>query len=367
MRRINLESFRRKSSQRYMPEIDALRFFAIIPVMLVHFSGALLSYNIKYDRAIIDQENIFRHILITGNTGVDLFFAISGFILTLPFINRQRSEFRFKNYYLRRLVRIEPPYLIAITLFLFVHIVLAEKSVEFLIERYLASFFYVSMMIYETRPYILPVATSLEIEIQFYMLMPLLLIILKIWNNRIWRGFIYSLLLLSTLFINLFPFNELNDFMKYFLAGIIAADVYKHIKIPRHYIWDVIFAIALPLLFIIESHFIKFLLLFFIIISSLHAVLLRPFLTNQWITIIGGMCYSLYLLHYPLFHLMMKLFSNKMSFFQSFEANYLFQGVIFIPISIVLISGYFLLVEKPFMLLSQKIGRHKKISVDSTL
>ncbi|GBF20061.1 O-acetyltransferase OatA [Arenibacter sp. NBRC 103722] len=366
MFKVNLEYLRRKSSQRYIPEIDALRFFAIIPVMLVHFSGALLTYNENFDRAVIDQENAFRHALITGNTGLYLFFAISGFILTLPFIAKDRSQFRFKNYYLRRLVRIEPPYLIAITMFFVVHIALGEKSIEFLFERYLASFFYVSMMIYEARPYILPVSTSLEIEIQFYLLMPLLLILLKLIDNKIWRGIIYTLLLLSTYFINLFPFHELNDFMRFFLSGIIAADVYKHFEIRRHYIWDAVFIIDLPLLFIIPNHFIMSILLFLIIISSTHTVFLKRFLTGQLITIIGGMCYSLYLLHYPLFHLFMRLFTNKLSFFESFEANYLFQATIFIPLSIVLISGYFILIEKPFMFLSQKVGRDKDKTIKST-
>ena len=105
---------------------------------------------------------------------------------------------------------------------------------------------------------------------------------------------------------------------------------------------------------------VKFILLFFIVISSMHLVFLKRLLTSQLITIIGGMCYSLYLLHYPLFHLLMKVFTNKLTFFESFEANYLFQAAIFIPISILLISGYFILVEKPFMALSQRIGRSKK-------
>jgi peptidoglycan/LPS O-acetylase OafA/YrhL len=366
MLNISLELFRRKSSQRYIPEIDTLRFFAIIPVMLVHFSGALLTYNDKYDRVIIDNENTFRHALITGNTGLYLFFAISGFILTLPFIAKERSQFKFKNYYLRRLVRIEPPYLIAITMFFIVHIALGEKSLEFLFERFLASFFYVSMMIYEARPYILPVSTSLEIEIQFYLLMPLLLLLLKVIDNKIWRGFIYSILLLCTYFINLFPFHELNDFMRFFLSGIIAADVYKHIEIRRHYIWDAVFVITLPLLFILNIHYIQSILLFLIIISSTHTVFLKRFLSGQLITIIGGMCYSLYLLHYPLFHLLMRLFTNRLNFFESFEANYLFQAAIFIPISIALISGYFILIEKPFMILSQKVGRDKNKNIRET-
>ena len=62
----------------------------------------------------------------------------------------------------------------------------------------------------------------------------------------------------------------------------------------------------------------------------------------------------------------MRLFTNKLSFFESFEANYLFQATIFIPLSIVLISGYFILIEKPFMFLSQKVGRDKDKTIKST-
>jgi hypothetical protein len=62
----------------------------------------------------------------------------------------------------------------------------------------------------------------------------------------------------------------------------------------------------------------------------------------------------------------MRLFTNKLSFFNSFEANYLFQAAIFIPLSIALISGYFMLVEKPFMILSQKVGRVKNKSLEAS-
>jgi len=358
--KFSLEIFRRKSSQRYIPEIDALRFFAIIPVMLVHFSGALLTYNADFDRQIIDQENIFRHALIHGNNGLYLFFAISGFILTLPFIKKEVKDMHFKNYYLRRLVRIEPPYLIAISLFFIVHIVLAEKSLAFLFEHYIASFFYVHMMIYEARPYILPVSTSLEIEIQFYLLMPLLLILLKKIDSKIWRGAIYSLLFACSFLVNLFPFHELNDFTRYFVAGIVAADIYKHEVFNRNKLWDLVFLITLPMFFIVNESLVKSFLLFFVLTSSLQTVYLKRFLTGQWITIIGGMCYSLYLLHYPLYHLFMRLFTNKLTLFESFEANYLFQAAIFIPLSIAMISLYFILVEKPFMEISQRIGKLRK-------
>ena len=84
-------------------------------------------------------------------------------------------------------------------------------------------------------------------------------------------------------------------------------------------------------------------------------------LTNKLVTIIGGMCYTLYLLHYPFYHLMMKVLTNKLNFFESFELNYLFQGMLLLPISIVLMSVYFVLIEKPFMVLSQKMGKTKRV------
>ena len=359
LRSFSLEWFERKSSQRYIPEIDALRFFAIIPVMLVHFSGALLAHNVSFDRAIIDEGNAFRHVLLQGNHGVHLFFAISGFILTLPFIQKERSELRFKRYFIRRLVRIEPPYIIAITIFLLVHIVLQEQSITFLIQRYFASFFYSHNAIYSEISYILPVAWSLEIEVQFYLLMPLFLIILKLFDSIYWRFFIYAVLMLLSRYYNFFEFDDLNDFMKYFLAGIISADLYKNKVFTKSYIWDVLFLISLICFFSINDYWTRVVSLFIIVTSSLNLIYLKKILTNIIITIIGGMCYSLYLLHYPLYHLMMKLFTNRLTFFETFEMNYLFQAAIFVPLSILLISIYFILVEKPFMVLSQKMGKPK--------
>jgi len=363
---INLEIFRRKSSQRYIPEIDALRFFAILPVMLVHFSGALLAHNILFDRDLIDEENVLRQILIHGNSGVHLFFAISGFILTIPFIQKPRKQLKFKKYFQRRLIRIEPPYIIALTIFFIVHIILNEQNFVFLFERYIASFFYLNGFIFQEIPYILPVAWSLEIEIQFYLLMPLFLIILKIIDSEYWRYFIYFILLICSLNIDFFPGDDLNDFMIYFLAGIISADLYKNKKITASYFWDIIFVVSLITFFSIGSSLLRFVFLFFIIKSSLNLIFLKKIISNNVLTIIGGMCYTLYLLHYPLYHLLMKIFTNKLTFFTSFEMNVLFQGIIFVPISILMMAVYFILVEKPFMILSQKIGKTRNSQIKNS-
>jgi len=50
-----------------------------------------------------------------GHNGVPLFFAISGFILSLPFARQGLgggSPVSLRQYYIRRVTRIEPPYVI---------------------------------------------------------------------------------------------------------------------------------------------------------------------------------------------------------------------------------------------------------------
>jgi peptidoglycan/LPS O-acetylase OafA/YrhL len=363
LRGFNLSWFQRASSQRFIPEIDALRFFAILPVLLVHLSGAMLEYNSSFDRVLIDKENAFRHFLLLGNSGVHLFFGISGFILTLPFINKSFKEIRFKNYFIRRIVRIEPPYLIAITIFFFVHIVMGTETFEFLWERYLASFFYVHNIVFLDRSFILPVAWSLEVEVQFYLLMPLFLFVFKLFGSRYWRYLVYLFLFMLSLKIDFIPIGDLNDFMKFFLAGILAADIYKNHKFNSHWLWDVVFIVSMIIFYLRLSQLSMSIALFFIIIAAFYTVKLKGFLSNPLVTIIGGMCYTLYLLHYPLYHLMMKLVTNRLTFFDSFEADYILQMVLLLPLSIILMSVYFLLVEKPFMVLSQKLSKRVKKSV----
>lgn len=362
-RKPSLAWFERASSQRFIPEIDALRFFAILPVLLVHLSGAMLEQNSFFDRHAIDQENGLRQILLLGNSGVLLFFGISGFILTLPFITKPYREIGFKKYFIRRLVRIEPPYIIAITLFFFVHLVMQTESFEFLWNHYLASFFYVHNIVYLDRSFILPVAWSLEVEVQFYVLMPLFLFVFKIFKTPYWRYFIYLVLLLLSFQVDFIEIGDLNDYMKYFVAGIFAADIYRHYTFKKHWFWDIIFIVSMILFYKRDHNLVMSISLFLIIISSFNTVYLRGFLTNRYVTIIGGMCYTLYLLHYPLYHLMMRLVSEPLTIFEGFEANYFFQMALLLPISIALMSIYFLLVEKPFMVLSQKLSKAVKEKV----
>jgi len=88
------------STGRFVPEIDGLRCVAICSVVLYHLGGFL-------------GWRVAEH----GYRGVNLFYVISGFILGLPFAAhylQQKPPVKLRSYFLRRLTRLEPPYLLSL-------------------------------------------------------------------------------------------------------------------------------------------------------------------------------------------------------------------------------------------------------------
>ena len=164
------------SSNRFIPEIDGLRFIAISAVLLFHINGYLVVHGQSSitSQAAADPLNSVLQVL---NYGVELFFVISGFILALPFAQQYINEAKpvsLKAYYLRRVTRIEPPYLIALFVW-FAALVLAHKvPVSQLLPHLFVQIFYLNNIVFKTIPLICFVAWSLEIEVQFYITAPLL-------------------------------------------------------------------------------------------------------------------------------------------------------------------------------------------------
>src|SRR6478672_4858378 len=117
---------RRTSGGRWIPEIDGLRFVAIALVIADH---AALALNVATRARVVEEPfgaatqpanlDPGSTIFSRGSVGVLVFFMVSGFVLALPFIRTQRSgqePVPLRRYFLRRITRIEPPYLIVMTL-----------------------------------------------------------------------------------------------------------------------------------------------------------------------------------------------------------------------------------------------------------
>src|ERR1017187_3546542 len=81
---------------KYIPQFDGLRGIAILIVLLAH-----LSYLPDFS---------FGRIFQYGRTGVDLFFVLSGFLITGILLDTKELPGYFKNFYARRALRIWPLY-----------------------------------------------------------------------------------------------------------------------------------------------------------------------------------------------------------------------------------------------------------------
>jgi peptidoglycan/LPS O-acetylase OafA/YrhL len=93
-------------------ELDGLRAIAVLGVLATHF---------------VPPTSRLRNLLGLGWSGVDLFFAISGFLITGILIGLRQKEAPFRTFYWRRTLRIFPPYYLALALILALALVHAER------------------------------------------------------------------------------------------------------------------------------------------------------------------------------------------------------------------------------------------------
>ena len=92
---------RPKGPGPFLPQLDGLRFIAIMGVVLYHLKGNFAFQYPNHDLGLLGR------LCGRGAFGVPLFFTISGFIIARPFLI-QRSV-SIKRYMLRRLSRLSHP------------------------------------------------------------------------------------------------------------------------------------------------------------------------------------------------------------------------------------------------------------------
>lgn len=152
---------------RYRPEIDGLRAVAVLAVVLFHagapgFAG--------------------------GFVGVDIFFVISGFLITTIIAGQvERQSFSFAGFYERRARRILPAFFVMLAFCCIVApVVLMPEDYQAFVDSVVASVLFVANMLFARHydyfgqaPIFDPLlhTWSLGVEEQFYIGLPILLVI----------------------------------------------------------------------------------------------------------------------------------------------------------------------------------------------
>lgn len=305
---------------RYRPEIDGLRAVAVLSVIIFHLNNRWLP---------------------GGFLGVDIFFVISGFLITGIILSEiQNGSFSFRDFYTRRIKRIYPAFIAAVSLasviasqiFLYEDFNQMRKTIElstvFLSNIYLGfrlGYFDLSA---DENP-VLHI-WSLAVEEQYYLLYPLLLIFCckKTKSLRALRhiSIILFLILTATSFLPAAFYTDiLNQPNTYYLStlrfpellvGSLLA-VYGQTqngrrqtanrKWKRQLLSLLCFGALLVCLFVIDKHdpfipgitlLLPCLLTALLIRSMQYGTLPTRILSASPIVFVGKISYSLYLYHW---------------------------------------------------------------------
>ncbi len=188
---------------KHVPELDGIRGIAILIVLVGHFGSTAGGDTVKLGRA-------FGEVFGLGWIGVDLFFVLSGFLITGILLDSKGSTGYFSSFYARRTLRIFPLYFLYV--FVFFHVALPlggllhhgeniDRSGEIWYWLYLPNWWNGSG---HSIKYLIHF-WSLGIEEQFYFTWPLIVLIA---SRKTLKAICLMLIVISPLLRYIFTYNS---------------------------------------------------------------------------------------------------------------------------------------------------------------
>ena len=305
----------KQSILNYRPEIDGLRCLAVLSVIFYH--GEITIFG----------ESFFKG----GFLGVDIFFVISGYLITSIIINdTKNNNFSIFNFYKRRFRRIFPALIsiLLVNILIGYFILLPDQFIE-LAKSFISSIFFISNYFFyyigqeysATNSFLIPFihTWSLGVEEQFYIIYPIIFVIF--YRLIDFKKIIIILFLVSLLFSHLF-FQEnpsLNFYIiisriwELMLGAILSVYNLSFFK-RNNFLINLFFIVGFFLLLfslLFGSHRIPHPTFFtlvpaigtFLVIATSEKVgtIGNSLLSSKIFIFIGKISFSLYLWHYPIF------------------------------------------------------------------
>jgi peptidoglycan/LPS O-acetylase OafA/YrhL len=370
------------SGKVFIPQIDGLRFVAIIAVVAFHVRAICSSHFRASPAGHTIDGDLVNNVFGAGCFGVQFLFVISGFILSLPFARQylcQGRRISLRGFYVRRVTRMQPPYAIHLAFLLALcwlvlrwqpshpHLYHNPAWADYALKHILSSFFYLNGLIFGTHPYPNIALWALEIEVQFYLLAPFLVGIFRIADTWKRRTFIVISILTGCLMVFLVNalagLSNANSYRicyslignyQYFLMGFLLADLYLLNRLEssvRNYQWDLVFPLAMTAVVLLRhSSLLGIMLPWMVLVSCLAAfrgTLTARFLSHPWITTMGGMCYTIYLYHRLMISMLVRVTGRLRT--HILWLDLLIQFILMSVIIIAACAVLFTLFERPFM------------------
>lgn len=349
-----------KSSSE-LKSIQALRGVAALAVTLYHATVILDAG--KYGKALP-----FQGWFLSGDVGVDLFFALSGFIIFYAHRKDIGAPRHLSWYLWRRATRIYPLYWLYLTLLAGI----AATGLAYVAARLGFMDYVTSYSLIQFTPAWPLVATSWTLyhEILFYLAFAFFILDRRL-GLALFAGWLLVILAAldfkgGTLWKNVTSLYNL-----YFFLGIGASLAWQKIRHAPLARGLLVAAAALLVLFVLQDHFIgrhqwPWLRLEMMIVCPLLLAggaslerLSRPWIP-AWLLFLGNASYSIYLTHYEVYAALMRLLVH-FHWIDRIPADVLFVGIAGIAVSVGCLVH--IMVERPLMLLHR---RYKPFSRQGT-
>jgi peptidoglycan/LPS O-acetylase OafA/YrhL len=362
----------------YQPELDGLRFYAFLAVFVCH---TLPVEGTFYRGLNLPLPNVWAMIVRSGGAGVDLFFALSAFLITTLLL-RERQEtggISLRRFYIRRILRIWPLYFLVVVLGILVADAMPRLSHFWYYTQSLPWYFVVGYLLFVSNwvyalfgspQSICAPLWTVAIEEQFYLVWP---VVAKMLSRRgmMTAGIVTFLFAIATQ-IGLLLSTSVRGNYAYFgsasrcdalaLGIVLALSVERLPKLTRGLRLLLVGCglIALPVspwlmyqpgaggVRVVFGRLIISLACFSILYGCMYSN--SKLLTSGWIVQLGKISYGLYAFHFTGLFIVLSLFHPARGF------NLLFGKLLGLVMTIVLASVSYRWFESPFLRLKSRFA-----------
>lgn len=355
-------------NRQYYPALDGLRGLAILLVVVYHNFG-------------------FINYFFFGWLGVDLFFVLSGFLITDILLKTLQDKHYLKNFYLRRVLRIFPLYYLCLVLFLLVIPRLyAGFDIKYYTDHQVWLWTYLQNWLYifndPNHTNTLNHLWSLAVEEQFYLVWPFIILLIRrpkylllfitlvlvaVLLLRLW---IWTNHIADLAYFNLYTFSRIDGICIGCMIALLQRIQPDFLK--RYTPWIVLFFAGLNFgfYFINRNHqysfpylalvgYSTFAMMFGLLVNeavSGGTKLINTVFSFPLLRFFGKISYGFYIFHWPLYLLVSPFLYTQVSKYASGHTLN-FTVSILATLFAVLISWIsFRYYEKPFLKLKEKFA-----------
>jgi peptidoglycan/LPS O-acetylase OafA/YrhL len=362
------------SEKKYYPQLDSVRGISFLSIFIFH------SVNPSFGVGVMGQFTKF----LFGNLilSIDIFFILSSFLLTLLGLNEfeRTGKFSFKNYFLRRSLRIWPLYfLLMFFSFVVLPVVQHYSGHQLTLPPAYWYLFFVSNFYLPDHVFFLRLLWTLSIEEQFYIIWGICLLFFQKYLR--WVIAIFACVSITFIFFQTLAgagiyFHTLSYLIDMMCGALAAYCIERKNKI-YYFINDftrsqtVIFYMFLPLLFIIyfvvdreltgvgyylNTEIFRVMFIIFCSLVVMEQMREQPSLFNlsgnRFLVYTGKISYGLYC-----FHGFVISFGNLLLLKLNIKIPGLIQATVYLLLTFLFAGISYNYIEKPFLKLKDRLRR----------